>query len=124
MNNCLVCNHSLKGRSDKKFCCNHCRSQYHNQKRHLLSAKVSRVNKVLLNNRKIILEYLEQNRQEVSRWELEQNGFDFRFFTNQFISELSNCYRFCYDVAYRVEKNDLIQLMMSNEFNKKFGLTT
>ena len=50
-NNCLYCQQPLKGRADKKFCDDQCKSAYHNKNQHSKEVYIKTINKQLRANR-------------------------------------------------------------------------
>jgi predicted nucleic acid-binding Zn ribbon protein len=78
-NTCKECGDKLKGRADKVFCNDACRSAFNNRR-----------------NR-------EQSTIPIRR--LENKGFLFNFFTHTEEPNKGNCYRYCYDFGYAEAKN-------------------
>lgn len=79
---CLLCSKKLVGRSDKKFCNDHCRNEFNNRLNSDENNLMRRVNYALRKNRRILLEFLSMNKTMVSQQELSVAGFDFRHFTS------------------------------------------
>lgn len=106
---CLNCNRVIKGRSDKKFCDDHCRSNY-NYKRtgvdHLNF--VRSVNRTLNKNRKILRSLNKSGRTKVPRKSLSDRGFNFSFHTSIYEAQRSRYY-ICYDIGYlALDDNDVL----------------
>ena len=99
---CLNCKAIIKGRTDKKFCDDHCRSSYnyrHTGADHLNF--VRSVNRTLRRNRNILKILHKHGPTKVSKKSLVDRGFDFRYHTNlQAISKYS--VYFCYDMCYHL----------------------
>jgi predicted nucleic acid-binding Zn ribbon protein len=104
---CICCNKPIAGRADKKFCNDHCRSEFNNQKKRILlpDYSINRINRILLQNR-LILSQITGNQKEV-RVDNEQlilNGFHFNFYTHTVRVKESLKY-FCYDFGYMKKGN-------------------
>ncbi len=96
---CRCCGKTIRGRSDKKFCDDHCRNQYNNQVRDD-SGRVRAIQYFLRKNRRILEELLPPavNETTVARECLLQQGFSLRYHTH-----CSNGQRqYCYDYWYRI----------------------
>ena len=59
---CLVCGKPLKGRSDKKFCDDYCRSSYNNDLKSAANNYIRNVNNALGKNRRILESLLPGDR--------------------------------------------------------------
>lgn len=95
---CLECGEPLKGRSDKKFCCDYCRNVYNNRRNCGRRRLMDGVNRKLSHNYRL-LENLEGNRTRLSS--LEKEGFARQFYTG---SGGFWTFRYfeCYDMRYRI----------------------
>lgn len=99
---CIFCKKNVTGRSDKKFCSDHCRSEYNNQKKRTdkTDYSVNRINRILIENRQILSTLAEKNTKvHVSYERLVMNGFHFNFYTHTVKVKESLKY-FCYDIGY------------------------
>lgn len=96
---CLYCKQPidpLKGRKDRKYCDDRCRSSYHNQQREEINAVTGRVNNILLNNMKVLKSLLgAKTSVSVSRELMMRKGFSFDYQT-----QVYKDYRFCYEYGY------------------------
>lgn len=103
---CLECNALIKGRADKKFCDDQCRSSYN----HRLKAKdlsfVNLVNQILKKNRRILKSQNLSSKNKVKREHLSIKGFDFNYYTCSHVAEEGETYFFCYEYGYLVLEND------------------
>ena len=98
--NCLDCGQPLAGRSDKKFCSDHCRNNNHNKRGRIVNNLVRRINRRLSNNRRILFELNPVGCHTVTREMLEIKGFDFSLFTTFLTFRNDEHYFFCYDQGY------------------------
>ncbi|GAB4093377.1 hypothetical protein [Flaviaesturariibacter terrae] len=98
---CQLCGHPLRGRSDKKFCDDHCRNAFNNEQNSARYAIVRRVNALLLRNRRILGELLAENETvQVSKELLLLRGFQFRYATHHFVNGRGATYHFCYELGW------------------------
>ena len=110
MRSCCECGMQYFGRSDKKFCTDSCRSQFHNRKRQNEDDLTRLVNRLLYQNRKILREFQRQGRKVVHRDLLLRQGFTFNYYTNEQMTDSSEVYRYCYEQGYKVSDNDFVAL--------------
>ena len=100
---CLTCETMLRGRIDKKFCDDYCRSAYNNrqyQENRGLSF-IRKVNNVLRKNRRILEELVPADADTftVLRSRLVKKGFNFKYLTCMQVRE-GMLYHFCYEYGY------------------------
>jgi len=103
---CLECGEKIKGRVDKKFCSDQCRIAYNNKLNSDENNYVRNVNNTLRKNRRILQELNPNGKIRVSREKMNEKGFDFTYFTHQYITKEGAVYHFCYEQGYlALEKN-------------------
>jgi len=101
---CLACNKTLRGRADKKFCDDYCRSNYNNLQK--IKDKpdefVKGINNTLLKNRKILLSILPETEEmaKVTADKLLEKGFVFKYHTHTYKNKKDQVYFFCYEYGY------------------------
>jgi hypothetical protein len=100
---CLACDRPIKGRIDKKFCDDSCRSNFHNQLNSDATPLIRTINNILRRNRRILLDILGGSDRPVlvAKERLIAKGFHFEFFTEQFTNDKDEVYYYCYDYGYR-----------------------
>lgn len=103
---CLYCGEPLLGRMDKKFCCDSCRNSYNYEKNHQQINVIRKVNAVLSRNYAILKELNTTGKTIVSRLQLEEKGFDFKYFTNIYRTKTGSIYYVVYNQAYLQKEND------------------
>ncbi len=110
---CLSCGKFLKGRVDKKFCDDYCRSNYNNRLNSRRSQYIRRINTILKKNRGILEELLAgfSATVTVNRSRLESRGFNFGFFTNTYTNPNGAVYFFCYEYGYLRLDNERLLLV-------------
>ena len=109
---CTYCDKQIKGRSDKKFCNDFCRSGYHYEINRSTSTLVHAINLNLRRNRKILQSFIPATfeKTEVERDNLLVYGFTFMYFTHmKVISDIT--YYFCYDLGYHMISRDTIAIV-------------
>ncbi|WP_276363256.1 hypothetical protein [Daejeonella sp. H1SJ63] len=94
---CLDCGAALRGRSDKKFCDDQCRSHYNN---HLHSAQfkaLKEINIILRKNYTVLSTLLKAQKSKIRKDELLKSGFNPDFHTHLHHTRNGNTYYFCYE---------------------------
>ncbi len=98
---CLACNKPLHGRTDKKFCNDYCRNVYNNSLKSMNSGPIRNINNVLLKNRKILSQLLNnEDMAKTTKEKLLQHGFNFKYITHSYTNKKGNVYFFCYEFGY------------------------
>jgi hypothetical protein len=98
--NCINCDASIIGRSDKKFCCDQCRNSFNNKIKRQNEKLILDINKTLRRNRKILQQFNPEGKTTIRTEYLLKLGFDFRYFTHTYTTKNNNEYRFCYEYGY------------------------
>ncbi len=80
--NCKRCGERFVGRSDKIFCCDSCRNDYHNYLRRERNKGMNLVNSILSRNREIIRSLLSKGIASIDTRQLSMLSFDFGHFTS------------------------------------------
>jgi hypothetical protein len=113
--NCLDCGDTIKGRSDKKFCSDHCRNSYNNRLNSSSSNLIRNTNNVLKRNRRILESLNPDEKTKVSRMRLIEKGFNFNYFTSITKTKNDHVYHFCYDQGYLMLENDFFLLVVRKD---------
>jgi hypothetical protein len=100
---CLHCGHQLRGRADKKFCNDSCRSTYNHKDDPSAFPVVRHINKRLLQNRRILAQVLGgADATTITQRELLEKGFSFAHHTHT-LSNTNGATSFCcYEMAWQV----------------------
>jgi predicted nucleic acid-binding Zn ribbon protein len=98
--NCPVCGDPIIGRMDKKFCSDHCRNAFNNQRYCHSSEIIRNVNKILRNNHRILHTLNTHGKAKARREKLLSRGFNFNYFTNTYRTQKGTIYYFCYEQGY------------------------
>lgn len=109
---CIECGADMKGRSDKRYCSDSCRSSYHNRMNSDTSNFVRNVNNILRKNRRILEENNPKGKAKISREKLLEQGFKFTYFTNEYVTKSGNVYHFCYEQGYIELEDDMVALVV------------
>ncbi len=115
--NCLTCDKPLRGRTDKKFCDDHCRNSYNNQLKAITNNQVRNINNALKKNRRILEELLPvpEKMGKANKEKLLQKGFVFKYVTHLYTNKRGSIYYFCYDYGYLPLENDWYLIVKRKE---------
>ncbi|MFI5218609.1 MAG: hypothetical protein ACHQNT_03895 [Bacteroidia bacterium] len=106
---CLECGEPLKGRADKKFCDDQCRSNYNNKMNSDVTAEMRNINNILRKNRRILDSVVKADgKGKISKAKLQDKGFNFKYFTHTHTTQKGALYKLCYDYGYLPVENDFI----------------
>ena len=108
---CLDCHTPLKGRADKKFCDDQCRSNYNNKLKMKEHGYTKKINQILFHNRKILMEENPNGKTKVRKDQLLKKGFDFNYHTHIYTTQTANSYVFCYEFGYLLLENEEVLLV-------------
>lgn len=98
---CLECLTPIKGRSDKRFCNDACRSSYNNRRKTDDSDIVRKINKQLYKNRKILSGLLRNEKMvQVNEDRLLTLGFDKEYHTHDLLTSKGHTYYFVYEYGF------------------------
>ena len=99
---CKLCGDEVKGRSDKVFCSNICKSTYHSKLNKVTNIATERIDKILHRNRSILLEIMGKNskQKKVSREELDNRSFHFTYITHHHINKHGKFVSYVYDFSW------------------------
>ena len=120
---CPECEDVIRGRIDKKFCSDACRSLYHNRQNAVRSATLKWIDKRLKRNR-TILEKLHDRcnpKYGVPLKQVEHMGFTFDFYTHKETLEKKE-YVFCYEYGYKMHSDKYIEVIKHNLFGDGLDL--
>jgi hypothetical protein len=113
---CLNCQEPIKqGRTDRKFCSEGCKNEYHNNQKAESRAEIIRIEKALKNNLRILKKVLGTKQEEIiSKETLLKMGFEFDYHTHHFFSSYQkNEYIFCYNYGYRKVEGERLKVVKS-----------
>lgn len=113
---CLDCNTQLRGRSDKKYCNDICRSHFNNQLHLTDQFVINRINVILKKNRNILKFFLNKGIKRTTRDTLLYKGFDFNYYTQSSVEKRQELTCYCYDFGY-FERNSKINIVTKTDQN-------
>jgi hypothetical protein len=103
---CQWCGEELQGRSDKKYCDDHCRSAGNKRKQAAREYSYRSIDRQLKTNRKILKYFNQAGKSIVRAQVLQEKGFDPRFFTHYWKSQKGQIYLFCYEFGFlKIKEN-------------------
>ena len=112
---CIVCGKALKGRSDKKFCQDECRSAFHNDIRKVDLANIRFTNRILKRNRDILKGMSQENINCSTYTWMKNRGFEFEYFTNVLTTPEKTHY-FVYEYGYYMEGDNCHPIEKLNDY--------
>lgn len=111
---CLSCKSVLRGRSDKKFCHDQCRSRHnYNQRKEDDLNLIREVNSSLKKNWDVLKALNVKGETKVSKRTMLVQGFNFDYCTSAYGTEGKGTYFYCYEMGYQVI-NDAEILLVEN----------
>lgn len=114
---CTECGTSFKGRADKKFCSDQCRTVHNNRQKSIENQYIKDVNSILKKNRRILLDFNPEGKSRVSKDKLLSRGFDFNHFTSIYKTKEGALYFYCYEQGYLPIEKDYYLLVVKKDFN-------
>jgi predicted nucleic acid-binding Zn ribbon protein len=113
---CLECSEPVKGRKDKKFCSDQCRTAYYNKLNSDENKFMRNITAILRKNRRILMMLNPDGKTKVSRTELLDEGFKFSYLTNEYKTQTGKVYRFCYEQGYLALDDNMYALVIRKEY--------
>jgi len=108
---CLECGTVIIGRIDKKFCSDYCRNTYNNKVNAESKNLIRNTNNRLKKNYKILTELNVSGKTKIARSRLNNQNFDFNYFTSIYTTKTGNVYHYVYDQGYLALENDYFLLI-------------
>lgn len=108
---CPQCGAAIHGRSDKRFCSDSCRCDYHNERRRAQEKDLRHVNRILAANWRLLSQELRLGRYAVPVAELAARDFNFEVYTASRRHFLRPPVYWCYNVAYTVDRAGIVHIL-------------
>jgi len=91
-----------KGRSDRQYCDEKCKNQYHNAKNARENAELQRIELILRKNHRILKKmFLRKDKDTIPKERLLKEGFNFDYHTHHIIGKIKgNEFIFCHGYGY------------------------
>ncbi len=114
---CRHCEAVLKGRADKKYCNDFCRSAHNNTRKSTVDHFIRNTNNALIRNRRILESFLNgtSGTKKVARERLVHAGFQFKYLTHTHLNRKKRLLYFCYDFGYMPLENDHFLIVRRND---------
>ncbi len=103
---CPECGNRILGRADKKFCSDACRNAHNNNLNKDESNLVRNINNRLRKNHRILSKLNTKDKTKTKRETLLKHGFNFKFFTGEYVTKSEKTYYYVYDQGYLELDND------------------
>ena len=113
---CSVCQTPLKGRTDQQFCSDQCRAAHHNQQRKEKNHYLKDVNRMLKHNRDILQRACPDGKRKVKKALLLQQGFQYGYFTGEYLTQQGHTYYYCYDYGYRIISEEEVLIVQLSSY--------
>lgn len=110
-NLCKDCHEPLRGRSDKKFCNDGCRSNYHNQHNSEKLKDIGPINKILKANLKLLNQLNPYSKRIIPKQLLLDAGVNLKYHTHLHKQKDGKVLKFCYHQGYMELEDEKIQLI-------------
>lgn len=107
---CKRCGAALHGRTDKKFCSDECRNDWHNDRRRQREKEFRKVNRMLAGNWRILSRKFHSGKRKVKMEELEAENFNFSVYTRVRRKFPGVRIYSCYNLAYRISVNGYVHI--------------
>jgi hypothetical protein len=114
---CSECGSTFKGRTDKKFCSDQCRTSHNNKLNSNENNYVRNVNNILRRNRRILIDLNPDGKNRVSCDKLKSRGFDFNYFTSTYKTKDGAQYYYCYEQGYLPIEKDFCLLVIKKNYH-------
>lgn len=97
---CSDCGATLRGRSDKKFCDDQCRSNFNNRMKAGIYSSMRPVNTILRKNHAILSKICLEKKVIIKKDDLLKHGFNPDYHTHLHQTQNGNTYFFCYEYGF------------------------
>lgn len=112
---CLDCETQLKGRADKKFCDDQCRSNFNNRLKAENNTLVKSINQILARNRKVLERLNPSGKTKIEFKKLLEAGYNITYHTHMYHTQNGNQYIFCYEFGYLKLENGMVLLVKRDD---------
>ncbi len=99
---CLNCDNIIRGRADKKFCDDYCRSAYNNKHALNRHGHIRAINNMMIKNRKILEKWAKKKMNLVSLYDLLTDGLTLSYATECINQPIGNPHIYCYEYGYQL----------------------
>lgn len=113
---CKECREEIKGRRDKLYCSDYCRSQKFHRQNQDITNFMRRVNYTIRKNRSILSDLNPKGKTKAHKHKLIDAGVNFDYFTNVYKTRSGKVYYFCYDQGYVQLEEDYYALVVREDY--------
>jgi hypothetical protein len=113
---CMDCGLLVKGRSDKKFCDDQCRTNYNNKLKTENHKNIRLINSILSRNRKTLEKLNPTGKVKISLKKLLEEGYNLTYHTHIYETQSGSKYFFCYEYGYLLIDTNQVLLVKREEF--------
>ena len=107
---CPQCGAAIHGRSDKRFCSDSCRCDYHNERRRAQEKELRQVNRILAANWRLLSQLIRLGQKDIPAAELAARDFNFEVYTGCRRQLPGRRTFWCYNCAYRVSRSGIVHI--------------
>ena len=107
---CKSCGKEFEGRSDKVFCCDLCRTHYHNERRREVRNSGGADVKILLRNRRLIAAYLASGLRKVPVSRLLGDSFELSCYTSRSKRAFRPAVYHCFEYSYSLSRRGVMKI--------------
>ena len=111
---CPECGDKIIGRSDKRYCSDACRNAHNNSLNKDGKNLVRNINNRIRKNYRILEALNAKEKTKVKKETLLKHGFNFKFFTGQYVTKTGSVYFYVYDQGYLPLENDWYLLVKAD----------
>lgn len=111
---CPECGDKIIGRSDKRYCSDACRNAHNNSLNKDGKNLVRNINNRIRKNYRILETLNAKEKTKVKKETLLKHGFNFKFFTGQYVTKTGSVYFYVYDQGYLPLENDWYLLVKAD----------
>lgn len=99
---CLFCQDTIRGRADKKFCDDYCRTAFNNQRLITRMKHIRAIINILVRNRKVLKKWANKKRNPVKLQDVLSEGLNLNYYTHKVQQPMGNPYCYCFDYGYQL----------------------
>lgn len=98
---CLNCETELRGRMDKKYCNDYCKSNHHYEKnKSKENTLFKKIDEQLKLNRRLLRDFNRAGKSTVRVEKITAAGFNPKYFTHYWKNQKGDVYLFCYEFGF------------------------
>ena len=107
---CVECGLAVSGRADKKFCCDSCRTAYHNSRVRKMNTPKNEVDRILAGNRRLLTGLTSDGITKIALADTRMKTFDRFYYTSAQVRRWRTTVYCCYEYRYTI-RHDFLQMV-------------